>query len=170
MSYARHDHAGWVERQIPHARPARKPRRDNTRGWAAAPEKLTEFQAKVFDILGMSLGGIHNAPICWDAVQWRGDGHGIAVPVKGWAIFSTFDSPGLTCLVFLCHEARIRLDIRPNGPRGMLLRFHQRGVWDGGFNGHPNLDEAVAKFRAYLPAGHRILFDRDPAVPDEVAA
>lgn len=169
MSYAHHDHAGWVERQIPHARPSRKTRRDNTRGWAAAPDKLSEFQARVFDIIGMSLGGIHNAPVCWDAVQWKGDGHGIAVPVKAWGSFSTFDSPALTSLVFLCHEARIRLDIRPNGPRGLLLRFHQRGKWDGGFNGHPNLAEAVSKFRGYLPAGHRILCDRaEPAT--EVSA
>lgn len=165
MSYVHYDHAGWVERQIPCARPSRKARADNTRGWAAAPEKLSEFQAKVFDIIGMALGGIHNAPVCWDTVQWRGDGRGIGVPIKSWFSLSTFDSAALTTLVFLCHEARIRLDILPNGPRGFLLRFHPRAKWSGGYDGHPNLDEAVAKFRAYLPAGHRVVFTEDPT-PD----
>lgn len=55
MSYARIDHAAWVE--------------DNNRGynqmyakrrsWKPAPEKLTDFQAKVMDICGMVGGGIY---------------------------------------------------------------------------------------------------------------
>lgn len=166
------DHADWVQQQIPYAKPAAgKRRRDNTKGWAAAPDTLSEFQAKVFDILGMVYGGIYNAPIAWDAVRWRGHGHGIAVPVDAGGGFSTFDFARLTYFVFLCHEARIRGGIDLNGPRGFLLTFYPRTAGGSMAGRHPNLDEAVTAFRGYLPADHRIVFDRPAAeAPAEVAA
>lgn len=159
MSYQNMDHAGWVESNIAASKrlaansKSRKPRSDNTKGFSAAPDTLSEFQVKVFDILGMVGGGIYNAPISWDTIQWGGSW--ITVPWdRGMA---TWDFGNLTMLVFLCHEARIRCSIQPHGPRHLALSFHQRQSGGDISVRHPNLDEAVAAFRGYLPSHHRII-------------
>lgn len=158
MSYATMDHAGWVEQNAFYAKKhAPKRRADNTKGWAAAPDRLNDFQAKVMDILGMVGGGIYNAPIAWDAVQWKGWGSGMAVPWRTGNGFATFDSPLLTRFVFLCHEARIRGEIRIHSPNHFLLCFWPRVAEGGIGERHPSLDEAVASFRAYLPEDHRVI-------------
>jgi hypothetical protein len=172
MSYAHADHAGWVQANIAHGKKTSgKPRRDQygfVKGWHGAPDTLTDFQAKVMDILGMVYGGIYNAPIAWDAVQWCGwGGDAIGVPV-GDRDLATFDGSALTRLVFLCHEARIRCEVRVNGPRGFLLAFWQRVAEGGTATRHPNIEEAVTAFREYLPADHRIVY-RAPAVRSEAA-
>jgi hypothetical protein len=165
MSYATMDHAGWVEQNAGYAKKQSPKRRaDNTKGWAAAPERLNEFQAKVMDILGMVAGGIYNAPIAWDAVQWTGWGHGIAVPWRSGNCFSTFDGSPLTRLVFLCHEARIRGEIRIHSPGYFLLCFWPRVAEGGIGERHPSLDEAVASFRAYLPDDHRVIYRQSASV------
>jgi hypothetical protein len=169
MSYQQMDHARWVEGNNRARRSMyRKPRSDCRKGFHAAPETLSEFEAKVMDILGMAGGGIYNCPIPWNAVQWKGWGNGLAVPWKAYSHLATFDRPKLTCLVFLCHEARIRFEIRLHGPGMFLLCFWPRSHV-GGYSGrHPNLDEAVAAFREYLPADHRIIY-RAPSSDEEAA-
>ena len=158
MSYATMNHAAWVQRQIqPGKAMTRKARKDITKGWHAAPDVLTPFQCRVFDILDMVGGGIYNAPINWDSLSWKGFGHGIAVPWLRRGL-STFDYSELTRLVFLCHEARIRCEIRPHGPTGLLLMFHQRVPAERMGDHHPNLDEAVATFREYLAADHQVIY------------
>jgi len=161
MSYANMDHAGWVERNIPYGKKQvtnRKPKRDQYGaliGWAAAPDKLSDFQARVFDILGMVGGGIYNCPIAWDTLHWR-YGDGLSLIWRGG--MATFDGAGLTFLVFLCHEARIRCELDPAGPRIMRLSFWQRKSVGGLGSRHPALDEAVKAFREYLPADHRSVY------------
>lgn len=170
MSYATMDHAGWVENNVRLERKRflearrRKPRKDTEKGYGAAPETLTPLQRKVFDILGMVGGGIYNAPIAWDAIVWRW-GNGIAIPWRNG--MSTFDFRELTMLVLLCHEARIRCGIQPHGFKHLLLTFFQRGHEGGMSARHPNIDEAVADFRKYLPDAHPIIYQA--AAPARVA-
>ncbi|MCW2242314.1 hypothetical protein [Azospirillum canadense] len=176
MSYATMDHAAWAEgaiaagKRMLAASRARKTRSDNTKGYAAAPDTLSEFQAKVMDILGMVGGGIYNAPIAWDAIQWIGWGQGMAVPWHEGNSFATFDGDRLTKLVFLCHEARIRCEIRTHAPRMFLLCFWPRLAEGRLGERHPNLDEAVAAFRDYLPADHRVVHRVTSAHPVPEAA
>jgi hypothetical protein len=66
MSYARMDHAAWVESNNAAANSLYAKRRAHK----PAPEKLSPFQAKVMDICGMVGGGIYNAPINWEKVEW----------------------------------------------------------------------------------------------------
>jgi hypothetical protein len=159
MGYQNMDHASWVESNIAASKRVatnlkrRTKRSDNTKGFSAAPDTLSEFQAKVFDILGMVGGGIYNAPIAWESIQWGSIG--ISIPWD--QPLATWDFQQLTMLVFLCHEARIRCSIKPHGPRCLLLAFHQREAGDEFSRRHPNLDEAVAAFREYLPEQHRII-------------
>ena len=145
MSYAQMDHAEWVESNNRAGKTyTRKPKRDahgNVIGFAQAPEKLSAFQARVMDIVGITYGGIYNAPITWETFDWNCCG-GISFVVgqsSGWA---TFDFNRLTMLVFLCHEARVRADISNAGPRHFRLGFWQRSHEGGMARRHPNLDEA----------------------------
>lgn len=171
MSYSSIDHAAWVESNILRMPKTGKPKRDRygtAVGAHAAPAKLSSFEAKVMDILGMVYGGIYNAPICWERMQWKGWGHGIGVPTRSTELATT-DGRQLTWLVLLCHEARIRCEIRSNGPRGLLLAFWQRAASGGGCARHPNIDEVVKNFRSYLPADHRIIY-RESSVAEAEAA
>lgn len=172
MSYVTMDHAGWVEANVGPARKmARKPKKDEfgqVIGWHAAPEKLNRFQARAMDICGMVFGGIYNAPIAWDTVVW----HPWSVHLTLLhANLATVDFVGLSRLVFLCHEARIRAEISAHG-RYLRLGFHHRDDSSAMSTGHPNLAEGVEAFRAYLGEGHRIVFDKaqDDREPERAAA
>jgi hypothetical protein len=129
------------------------------RGFKPLPEKLNEFQSKVADILGMVGGGIYNAPMCHEKVEWN---YGLAGVSCTWAQdLATFDFDQLTRLVLLCHEARIRCCIDPAGPRLLRLSFWQRASAGSLATRHPSIDEAVTAFRGYLPEDHRIRY-REP--------
>jgi hypothetical protein len=152
MSYQHMDHAGWVENN--NAAGNRIYR--NRKSYRAKPEVLTAFQKRVVDILGMVCGGIYNAPINWEKIDWN-IGGGLFVTLRD-SGFSTFDFHRLTALVFLCHEARIRCEISAKTRGYFELGFWQRSH-EGGFSGrHPNLAEAVEAFRAYLPTAHPIIY------------
>lgn len=169
-TYQHMDHAAWVEENN-RAQNARMAKRNTRTPPKLYPETLTPIQAKAMDILGMVYGGIYNAPIKWEAVEWN-YGRGIMVRISHHNSLATFDWGGLTLLVFLAHEARIRVDIRTRGQWGLHIIFYQRKRQaDNSAAHHPNLDEAVAKFRAYLPADHRILYrEAEPAAAATEAA
>ena len=138
MSYARMDHADWLARHL--------------------RTELTPFQEKVADIIGMVAGGIYNAPINWKSAEidsrfvvviWRGD-------------LSTWDFDALTKLVLLAHAARIRVSIEAAAYRYLRIMFHPR-KHDGWFGQrHPSIAEAVASFSEYLPAHHRVRYEKGP--------
>lgn len=155
MSYQDMDHGGWVENN--NAAGNRMYR--NRKGYKPKPESLTPFQGRVMDILGMVCGGIYNAPISWDKVEWN-NGGGIFVTLRDDG-FSTFDFYKLTALVFLCHEARIRCEISAKARGYFELGFWQRSHEGGMGRRHPNLDEAMEAFRAYLPPDHSIIYSTE---------
>lgn len=161
------DHAGWAEENNKAANKIYAKRR----AYKPAPEKLTSFQAKVMDICGMVGGGIYNAPVNWDKVDWGVDASAkvgrMFVPWRDGSM-ATFDYFPLTLFVFLCHEARIRGEIRAKSNGHFELSFHECSH-DGGMGArHPSLDEATATFRDYLPDDHRIRYLVHQA--DEAAA
>lgn len=167
MSYATMDHAGWVERNIAASKSTacrakrRKPGPVSRRGLKNGPDKLSPFQARAMDILGMVFGGIYNAPINWGTVDWDYGG-GVSVTTRYRRSMATWDFQELTRFVFLCHEARVRGEIQVAG-FGLRLSMWQRS--DAGTVGsrHPNLAEAVAAFREYLPVSHPIIWREEPA-------
>ena len=157
MGYERMDHAGWIEN---HNR-ATNLRNASSRSKIAKPilpEVLTEFQAKVVDILGMAGGGIYNAPIALNSIKWDYGYRGVSVIWRGGRDMATWDSSALTVLVFLCHAARIRCAIDPAGPHMLRISFWPRRASGGIGERHPNLEEAVAAFQGWLPADHRVRF------------
>jgi hypothetical protein len=158
MSYQTMDHAGWMESNLDASRRLGRKLKN-------APEKLNDFQIKVVDILGMVGNGIYNAPIDSEKIEWKCGFDGVSV-VWNRTDMATWDFDQLTRLVFLCHEARIRCSIGPAGPRALRLKFHPRKAEGDMAVRHPNLDEAVASFRNYLPANHRIIFKAPEKQPE----
>ena len=158
MGYQHHDHAAWVERNNAainrrwvNSKAKRKP--------PLLPEKLTDFQARAFDILGMTFGGIYNAPVRWKKVDWMEADRGLMVPLDSWGRdLSTWDFNRLTMFVFLCHEARIRGSIESGKFKPFTIWLSPRHHDGSLSHRHPNLDEALAAFREYLPADHRIIY------------
>jgi hypothetical protein len=170
MSYARMDHAGWMlDVWDAHRRSnaARRARRHKPL-YAEPPAEMTPFHAKVCDIIGITAGGIYNAPVSWNTADWN-YGRGVSVVWRGH--LATFDFNRLTALVFLCHEARIRCEI---APAGMYLRISfwprrsERERGNGEF--HPNLGEAVATFRDYVPPDHPTIYGDQVPTPKAARA
>lgn len=157
------DHAAWMESNNRAANENNAKRK----GWRVQPEAMNEFQRKVCDILGMVGGGIYNAPIAHEKIDWNYGWGGVSVIWKHG--MATFDYNELTSLVFLCHEARIRCSLESAGPKMIRLTFWQRTEAGSMAQRHPNIDEAVAAFRAYLPAEHRIIY-RAGSVQAEAAS
>lgn len=153
MSYVTMDHAGWVEANNAGYNSSSKGRKN----FKPAPEKLNPLQSKTMDILGMVCGGIYNAPIAWDKVDWDYGWGAVSVIIRD-DRFATFDFHPLTALVFLCHEARIRCQLEVHTRGYLRLTFSQRSHEGSMSQRHPNLDEAVAKFREYLPVDHPIVY------------
>lgn len=158
MSYQHHDHAEWVESNNAatncvwrNSKAKRRP--------PVLPEKLTLFQAKAMDILGMTFGGIYNAPIRWKDVEYMSNDYALIVPLEGGGReFATWDFNRLTMFVFLCHEARIRGALQVDKFKPMTIFLSPR-THDGNVSvRHPSLDEAVRDFRTYLPSDHRIIY------------
>lgn len=150
------DHAKWMQDNIDACK--RIFAKGKKRPKYPLPDKLSPFQERVCDILGIVGGGIYNAPIpSPDLIDWDHGFNGVSVTWSNRGL-ATFDYGPLTTLVFLCHEARIRCEIEAVSPRRFRLTFWQR-THDGGMaRRHPNLDEAVAAFRAYMPGDHRIYY------------
>jgi hypothetical protein len=165
MSYARMDHAEWVEsnNRAINARNGASSSRRRKVAPAVLPEKLSDFQKRVADIVGMVAGGVYNAPINWNNVEWNLVGGRAVSVVWRFPHFATWDFDGLTKLVFLAHEARIRVELEPAATHYMRVTFHQRAAAGCGMTRHPNLEEATAAFRAYLPSDHRIIY-REPEI------
>lgn len=159
MSYFRMDHAGCVERNIAASKRfpmTAKDRRAQAarKGWFAAPDVLNPFQRRAMDILGIVGGGIYNAPISWDAMQWSAKY--VVVPWRN--PLSTWDFSALTLFVFLCHEARIRGEVAARGFRYVEISLHERVADGGSMRRHPTLDEAIASFREQLGDNHPIAY------------
>ena len=171
MGYDTMDHAGWVQEFIGYAKrrkptPAQVGGAREGRGWHSAPDVLNQFQRRVFTILGIVGGGINNAPIHWDSVEWRSN----FLVVKWPRELATRDFRGLTDLVFLAHDAGIRVAISPN-MRNLELIFHSRErPPEGGSNcmGHPTLESAFAAHRARFPLDHPVHLENAPPPADPV--
>jgi hypothetical protein len=171
MSYMNMDHAAWCESNNAAGRRTSKPKKIDGQlvGYHAAPPKLTQFQARVMDMLGIICGGIYNAGISWETVEWDYGGS-LSVVIAGGNGWSTFDFSRLTSFVLLCHTARIRGDISPAGPGRYRLSFWQRTAIGGMNRRHPDLGEAVAAFENELPAASHIRWrgEYDAPVWDDI--
>jgi hypothetical protein len=154
------DHVEWVEannralRQIA----SRGRSKEAARILADVPEQLSEFQRRAVTIIGMAFGGIYNARVSWRTVEWQ-YGKGVAFMLNHETL-STFDASALTDLVFLCHAARVRLELEAAAAFKLRVAMHPRSDEGGLGARHPDLQEAVAAFDAMVPPEHPVRFRR----------
>jgi hypothetical protein len=168
MSYDRMNHGEWVQNNINAERRRTRGRkltaretkaRADRRGWHGAPELLNAFHHRAFAILGVVGGGIYNAPIEWDSVEWRADS--LCLNWRG--ELATRDFRGLTDLVFLAHDAGIRVSISPNMRNlRMILHCRARPPLPTSFSGHPTLEAGVEAHRARFPSDHPVHLENAP--------
>lgn len=144
---------------------ASQPQRDYIAGaarsedevWVARPAVI----ATTLDEALKFVARIYNAPIVWNSVNWglKCDGwEFMFIPLASQVGLATWDFNRLTTLVFACHQARVRLMVGPYGVGGMILRFSRRNATSSFYEGHPNLQEAVAAFWKYVSADHPITY------------
>ncbi len=111
---------------------------------------MSEMGARCAELIGTWLGGWHHYPgskAMFKKIDWSGDRY-VRVPLR--RSYATYDGDGLSRLVFLAHDAAIRVDIEPH-MRCIALMLHPRSR-DGGFSAkHPTLEQAVAMHRKHHP-------------------
>lgn len=73
--------------------------------------KCSPLGRRVAFILGMTFGGIYNAPVPYKIVKWDRP-NGIIVPLSSGRHMATFDNNSLTTLVMMAHELAIRVEVR----------------------------------------------------------
>jgi hypothetical protein len=117
---------------------------------ACRVEHISPLGAAVAGIIGAIKGGLHNyrgaSEIDWsrnDYVEVRWDGE-----------LATYDFSNLTRLVFLAHDACVRVSISPRSHRSLTLLFHQRQREGGIWQRHPTLENAVAEHRTHYLEGY----------------
>lgn len=109
-AYAQMDSAGWVQKQY--------------------KREMSSLGREVAQILGVVGGGIYNAPINIDRVNWYDSSWGVHVYWRG--TLANWDSPALALLLIECHHRMIRVEIEPGNMQGLRLVFHKRESRDGG--------------------------------------
>ncbi len=102
------DSAAWVRKQI--------------------KDRLSPLGTQVAQVLGVVGGGIYNAPINVDRVNWT-DNLYIRVYWRGG--MHSWDLPHLTLLLAECSRRLLRVEINPCNPQGLELVFHQRKTRTG---------------------------------------
>lgn len=157
-TYANFDHAAWMQREIEQIK-LRKPKLAKL-----LPVELSDFQKRVCNIIGIVGGGIYNAPINTERIDWN---YGGGVSLNWHRELATWDFNQLTMLVFLCHEARIRVQLESTGPRATKISFWQRKHEGQMSVRHPNLDEAVVEFRTWFKSENQINYERETIINEE---
>lgn len=120
MSYAHNEHYKWVEDYC--------------------KTKCSELGRQVANILGYVGGGIYNAPINPNKIDWT-ESHCISV---NWTnSLSNWDKCELTELIIECHRRMVRVSIRPN-MRNLQLMFWQRNSRTGSISQRlPDIEDMV---------------------------
>lgn len=131
--------SGWLRARLPYLAKRGQP-----------PPALSEFGARVADLLGELFDGLYH----WDGAErtdWSRE-HVVEVTVAKSSSLATYDFDHLTRLVFLAHRDCIRVEIEPASPKYLRVVFTPRKR-DGGWiaERHPTLREAVEAFeREYV--------------------
>lgn len=107
---------------------------------SASKKQASDLGARVAIILDR-WKGIHNVSKTLSKAEWD-NAHYISFPIYGG--LSTFDSNGLTKLVFLAHDLCVRLEIEGASNKYLRLIFSIRERSEGDWwNHHPTLEQAV---------------------------
>lgn len=85
---------------------------------------VSELGANAAYVLAfMAGGGIHNAPVAFERVDWSDDQ---CLRVHWGFYLCNWDSPSLTALWAWCAELMLRVEVSPASPTHIELQFFQR--------------------------------------------
>jgi hypothetical protein len=140
--------------------------------------ETSPFGRRVADLLAIVARGIYQIDRAVRTAAWD-DPRFVSINLSHKNL-ATCDHPSLTDLVILAHEAAIRVEIRPCGPRTLRVMFTERRRSICGarsyLEDHPTIEQAVARLRP-LAELHGLLYDpfrhatgsRSPDASAEVA-
>lgn len=122
------------------------------------PQTVSELGAKAAALLSSLVVGLHH----WDSkalrrVDWSNNHH---IEIVTDLSLATWDGDALTRLVFLAHDAALRVAIQPAAPQYIRLLFHPRKRDGSLFDRHPTIEDALTQWRkrhpltAAAPPGH----------------
>ena len=114
------------------------------------PQTVSDLGAQVAAVISALVVGLHH----WDTnalrrVDWSNKHH---VELITDLPLATWDGDALTRLVFLAHDATLRLAIQPASPQYIRLLFHPRKREGSLFERHPTIEDALAQWRTRHPA------------------
>lgn len=118
--------------------------------------ELSPLGRAVADMLGEWIHGLYHLPDhVLRSTEW-GNTRVVAVELRGAFLggLATYDSDELTRLVFLAHDACVRVSIEARGPHHLCFRFSLRKLREGGsvWDRHPTIEGALARWREEHPA------------------
>jgi hypothetical protein len=110
-------------------------------------EWMSDDQWECYQLLADLWHGFHH-------VHGRVHEWGRGIKINTWHTrLATYDFDGLTRLVLLAHDAMIRVEIIPSGPRLVGLTLHKRHAREGDMSErHPTIEDALATHRKYHPS------------------
>ena len=121
--------------------------------WLISQHKeLSPIGVKVADILGQAFLGIYH--IDRDALRadWANPYY-ITFTISALRDWSTFDNDTLMVMIVLCHNACIRMEIHPAGPRYFRFLFHQRTREGGIYERMPTIEDHVKFIQEHYALG-----------------
>jgi hypothetical protein len=111
-------------------------------------KELSPIGRVVADILGQVFRGIYHMDRDALRADWSNK-HYIELTINAYRTWSSYDDSKLTTLIVLCHDAGIRLEIQPAGPRYFRLLFHQRAREGDISTRMPTMEEHLALIREH---------------------
>lgn len=114
------------------------------------PQTVSELGAQAAAVISTLVVGLHH----WDTnalrrVDWSNK-HYIEIVTN--LPLATWDGDALTRLVFLAHDACLRVDVQPASPQYLRLLFHSRQRQGTLFQRHPTIEDALTQWRKRHPA------------------
>ena len=105
-------------------------------------QTISPLGEEVADLLGQLFRGIYHEGTQASKVDWAHPRH-IQIVINHFS-FCTYDADLLTRLVVLCHDTRLRCELKAAAPGWLRLVFYKRTQRDGSiFERHPTIEEAI---------------------------
>lgn len=111
------------------------------------PRKMSDFGRKVADLLGQVYQGIYHIERDILRADLSTPDY-ISLTLSAFRDYSNFDGSTLTMLVVMCHDAGIRFELQPAGPKYFRFLFHHRNCRTGSTTQRmPTIEEHIKMIR-----------------------
>lgn len=113
-------------------------------------DSLSEVEQEMITVLCAAFGtGPWNIHADWSIMRLVG--FGVRMSVRS-SLLNTFDTDGLTRLVFAAHDRCCRLEVDAGGPHRVTIKLWKRAREGSRARRHPTLEAAVDDWKLYTLA------------------